>query len=79
MLLMKNILQLFDWVCQSNKFIFIFNEEHGRANLNFLVKTCDKILAQFRAPLLADASPEWTFNNKNDQPIFPFIEIGALL
>ena len=51
MRLMKATLQLFDWLCVNNRFIFIFNEECGRANLNFIIQTCNRILSQFRKPL----------------------------
>jgi len=48
--LIRATVMLFDWLCLNNKFIFLFNEECGRANLKFVIDTCNKILGQFRRP-----------------------------
>lgn len=48
--LFKEILQLIDWLCLNNRFIFIFNEECGKTNLNFIINTCNRVLGQFRRP-----------------------------
>ena len=44
------IMQLIDWLCVSDKHLFVFNEECGKTNLRFIVSTCSKILAQYRMP-----------------------------
>lgn len=49
--LMRLCLKLFDWLCVNNKFLFLFNEESGRANMAFIINTCNMILSQFRKPL----------------------------
>jgi hypothetical protein len=51
MVLIRAILSFFDWICVSNKTIFIFNEECGRTNLDFVIKTCNLVLSQFRKPV----------------------------
>ena len=42
---------LIDWLCINDKEIFLFNEECGRTNLNFVIQICNKVLSQFRRPL----------------------------
>lgn len=73
------------------KFIFIFNEECGRANLKFVVDICNKVLGQFRRPFEnADrmgTMEEMTFNdrankkvqNKRRFEMFEMTEVGAIL
>ena len=90
MVLMKTIMQFFDWLCVNNRFIFIFNEECGKTNLRFIVQTCNKILGQFRKPLQAQhaALPleDVTFNDRHNKKvqtlrkfdIFPFTEMGSI-
>jgi hypothetical protein len=90
MVLMKSTLQLFDWLCVNNRFIFLFNEECGRTNLNFIIQTCNRILSQFRKPLESpDATlplEDLTFNDRSNRKvqkqrkfdIFPFTEVGAI-
>lgn len=46
----KICLQLFDWLCIRGKENFLFNEECGRTNLQFLLDRCTRALSQFRAP-----------------------------
>jgi hypothetical protein len=45
-------LQLFDWLCVKGKETFLFNEECGRANLQFVLARCNMALSQFRAPVV---------------------------
>jgi hypothetical protein len=90
MVLMKTIMQFFDWLCVNNRFIFIFNEECGKTNLRFIVQTCNKILGQFRKPLQAQHSAlpleDVTFNDRHNKKvqtlrkfdIFPFTEMGSI-
>jgi hypothetical protein len=49
-MLIKVILQLFDWLCIKGKESFLFNQECGRANLKFLLERCNLALSAFRAP-----------------------------
>jgi hypothetical protein len=51
LLLIKTILQFLDWLCIQNKENFIFNEESGRQNIQFVLDKCTTALSQFRAPL----------------------------
>ena len=44
MRLIRATLMLFDWLCLNNKFIFLFSEECGRANLRFIMDTNNKVL-----------------------------------
>jgi len=44
MTLIRMCLSLFDWLCINDKYIFIFNEESGRANLAFIINICNGIL-----------------------------------
>lgn len=64
--LMQAILQLIDWMCLNNRFIFIFNEECGRTNLNFIIQATNKVLGQFRRPTVKEGRmpnmEELTFN-----------------
>mmetsp|Transcript_42491 Transcript_42491/g.65164 ORF Transcript_42491/g.65164 Transcript_42491/m.65164 type:complete len:404 (-) Transcript_42491:778-1989(-) len=48
--LIKACLQLFDWLCIKNRENFLFNEECGRANIQFVLERCNMALSQFRAP-----------------------------
>lgn len=50
-MLIKTSLQLFDWLCVKGKETFLFNEECGRANLQFVLARCNIALSQFRAPV----------------------------
>jgi len=45
-------LQVFDWLCVKGKETFLFNEECGRANLQFVLSRCNMALSQFRAPVV---------------------------
>jgi len=38
---MRQVLHLFDWLCTQNRENFIFGEECGRANLAFVINTCN--------------------------------------
>ena len=91
MRLIKATMMLFDWLCLSNKFIFLFSEECGRANLKFVIDTCNKVLGQFRRPF-ENASrmgnmEDTTFNNRMNKKVqnkrrfesFEMTEIGAIL
>jgi len=44
-------LRVFDWLCVKGKEAFLFNEECGRANLQFVLVRCNMALSQFRAPV----------------------------
>lgn len=50
MRLIRATVMLFDWLCLNNRFIFLFSEECGRANIKWVIDTCNKILGQFRRP-----------------------------
>ena len=89
--LFRAILQLIDWLCLNNKFIFIFNEESGRTNLKFIMNTCNIVLGQFRRPVenegMMPNMEDLTFNDKVNRgeeaahnfDLFPLTEIGAIL
>jgi hypothetical protein len=69
--IIKAILQLFDWVCLNNKFIFIFNEECGRTNVRYLINMTNRVLGQFRRPaaffksdMVMPNTEDLTFNKK---------------
>lgn len=89
--LIKATMMLFDWLCLSDKFIFLFSEECGRANLKFVIDTCNKVLGQFRRPF-ENASrmgnmEDTTFNDRMNKKVqnkrrfesFEMTEIGAIL
>ena len=91
MRLIRSTLMLFDWICLRGKFIFLFNEECGRANLKFIIDICNKVLGQFRRPF-EDADrmgplEDLTFHdreNKNVQKkrtfeMFEMTDVGAIL
>ena len=91
LLFIKATLKLFDWLCLKNKFIFIFNEECGRANLKFIIDTCNKVLSQFRRRFensnRTGPIEDLTFNDyankkvqsKREFEIFELTETGAIL
>mmetsp|Transcript_160 Transcript_160/g.306 ORF Transcript_160/g.306 Transcript_160/m.306 type:complete len:89 (-) Transcript_160:936-1202(-) len=82
---------LFDWLCLNNRFIFLFSEECGKANIKFVVDTCNKVLGQFRRPFenanRMGTMEDTTFNarankkvqNKRRFEIFEMTEVGAIL
>jgi len=43
--LIKASLQLFDWLCIKGKESFLFNEECGRENLQFVLERCNMALS----------------------------------
>ena len=55
------------------QFIFIFNEECGRANLKFVLDTCNKVLGQFRRPFEHENKlgpmEDVTFNDNTNRKI----------
>jgi len=89
--LIRATLMLFDWICLRGKFIFLFNEECGRANLKFILDTCNKVLGQFRRPF-EDANrvgplEDMTFHDRENKKVqskrtfemFKMTEVGAIL
>lgn len=91
MRLIRATLMLFDWLCLNNKFIFLFSEECGRANLRFIMDTNNKVLGQFRRPFenanRMAPMEDLTFNdrankkvqNKRRFEMFEMTEVGAIL
>ena len=87
----KATLKLFDWLCLKNKFIFIFNEECGRANIRFIIDTCNKVLSQFRRrfensnrtgpieDLTFHDYPNKKIQRQREFEIFELTEPGAIL
>ena len=89
--LIRATVMLFDWICLKGKFIFIFNEECGRANLKFVIDVCNKVLGQFRRPFEnADkmgTMEDMTFNDRSNKKVqnkrrfemFEMTEVGAIM
>jgi len=89
--LIKTNLSLFDWVCVQKKMNLLFNEECGSTNLDFVIKTCNLILSQFRKPIGSDnkmpTMENLTFDdkvnkkvqNKRKYEIFPMTDLGSIL
>ena len=88
---MKGCLQLIDWLCVRGQEQFIFNEQTGRHNLEFVIEKCNFALSAFRHPqnsfsqrVTMEDLTHHTKNNKEAQKLrkydmFPFTEIGAIL
>ena len=91
MSLIRATVMLFDWICLKGRFIFIFNEECGRANLKFVIDVCNKVLGQFRRPFEnADKigpMEDLTFNDRTNKKVenkrkfemFEMTEVGAIM
>ena len=92
LILMKAGLQLLDWLCVRGQEHFIFNEQTGKHNLEFVIEKCNYALSAFRHPQSAGANSrmpmeDLAFNTKTNKEqqelrkydMFPFIEIGAIL
>jgi hypothetical protein len=90
LILMKGGLQLLDWLCVRGQEEFIFNEQTGRHNLEFIIEKCNFALSAFRHPQLQEARvpmEDLAFNTKANSEaqqhrkydMFPFTEIGAIL
>lgn len=87
---MRQILHLFDWLCTQGRENFIFGEECGRANLQFIISTCNLVLSQFRSPKEKEGHAtieEVAFNAKGAKQVqkdrrfdtFPLTDLGAIL
>jgi len=50
LILVKGGLQLLDWLCVRGQDHFIFNEQTGRHNLEFIIDKCNYALSAFRHP-----------------------------
>jgi len=68
--LIRTGLSFFDWLCINDKFIFMFNEECGKANLAFIMNTCNYILCQFRKPKESKESEMAIHMNLDNNPMF---------
>jgi len=64
--LIKASLQLFDWLCVKGKETFLFNEECGRANLQFVLARCNVALSQFRAPVVEKSKDKDEEKDRNE-------------
>jgi len=62
-------LQLFDWLCVKGKETFLFNEECGRANLQFVLARCNMALSQFRAPVVEKLKDKDEEKDKNENKV----------
>jgi hypothetical protein len=49
--LMRQILMFFDWTLLQKRDTFLFNNENGKDNLDFILSYCNKVLEQFKTPL----------------------------
>lgn len=54
LIIMKGGLQLLDWLCVRGQEHFIFNEQSGKHNLEFVIEKCNYALSAFRQPLVRD-------------------------
>ena len=89
LLLIKASFSLIDWLCVRNQERFIFNEQNGKYNLDFVIEKCSYSLSAFRHPQNKSRVPmeELTHNTKTNSTVqatrkydmFPFTEIGAIL
>lgn len=50
LILMKAGLQLLDWLCVRGQEHFIFNEQTGKHNIEFVIEKCNYALSAFRHP-----------------------------
>jgi len=85
----KNSFQLMDWLCVRGQEKFLFNEQNGKYNLDFILQKCSFALSAFRHPMYKTRVPmeELAHNTKSNIQIqqqrkydlFPFTEIGAIL
>jgi hypothetical protein len=89
LILIKTSLSLIDWLCVRDQERFIFNEQNGKYNLDFIIDKCSFALSAFRHPQANTRVPmeELTHNTKANTLVqqtrkydmFPFTEIGAIL
>ena len=89
LVLIKASLSLIDWLCVRGQERFIFNEQNGKYNLEFVLDKCNYALSAFRHPHYTERVPmeELTHNTKNNKEVqkkrkydmFPFTEVGAIL
>lgn len=89
MVLIKVGLQLIDWLCVRGQDHFIFNEQSGKYNIEFIIDKCNYALSAFRHPTTLTSVPleDLTHNTKTNKEMqkhrkydmFPFTEIGAIL
>jgi hypothetical protein len=81
--LMRQILSFFDWTLSQNREAFMFDNNNGKENLDFIITYCNKVLEQFRTPIPSqneDTADYKSYMNKNGQEKqFPLTEHGAIL
>ena len=51
--LMRQILMFFDWLLTQKRDAFLFNDDYGKENLDFILTYGNKVLQQFRTPIVA--------------------------
>ena len=89
LVLIKAGVQLMDWLCVRGQEKFMFNEQNGKYNIEFVIDKCNYALSAFRHPPQTSRVPleDLTHNGKNNKEVqrarkydmFPFTEIGAIL
>jgi hypothetical protein len=69
--LIKASLSLMDWICVRNQERFIFNEQHGKYNLDFIINKCSFALSAFRHPQSQQRVPmeELAHNTKSNRQV----------
>lgn len=88
--LIKCSLTLIDWLCNRKQEHFIFNEEYGQANLQFIIEYCNNALSVFRRPIQEKSRTPMeelahnTLVNKEVQQekkfyTFPFTSVSAIM
>lgn len=63
LILMKGGLQLLDWLCVRGQEHFIFNEQTGKHNLEFVIEKCNYALSAFRHPKATGATNRVTLED----------------
>jgi hypothetical protein len=63
LILMKAGLQLLDWLCVRGQEHFIFNEQTGRHNIEFVLERCNYALSAFRHPQSTRATSRVTLED----------------
>ena len=71
LILIKAGLQLIDWLCVKGQEQFVFNEQSGKYNIEFIIDRCNYALSAFRHPLHTSRIPmeELTHNSKTNKEI----------
>jgi len=90
LMLIKATFNLIDWLCNRDQEGFIFNEIHGKENLEFILDRTNVALSEFRKPQelhMRVPMEDLTHNEKENKAaqdkrkydIFPFTPAGAVL